>query len=673
MEILFSTAARYMPGFPSGACLPTIDAMSAHGPLSTRPSRAAQRRPSSIAGLCLITATLLLSALVACSDDDRPPDVGVQHDAGIDAGDGSAPQDAAVCTYAPDGAAPTIPAPAKHTPRWAFRPWISKDISDAADTYAFVDGFVSRDIPVGAVVLDSPWETHYNTFIPNPSRYPNFDKLVGDLHAKDVRVVLWVTQMVNVLSFDLEAGGDKYEGASPNYAEGLACDFFLNKGQKFTWWKGYGSAIDFFNPQARRWWHDQQDALLDLGIDGWKLDFGETYVGLDQVLTFEGKKPLQQYSERYYEDYLAYGRHKRGKDFVTMVRGWDESYQWPGRFYARPEHAPVVWAGDNRRDWIGLADALDHIFRSAAKGYVAVGSDIGGYLDLDDKDASIKVPFDQENFVRWVGVGALTPFMQLHGRGNLTPWTVTPKTDETVAIYRYWAWLHEQLVPFFYSLAEDSYQNGAAPILRPVGGEASWPGDYRYQLGEALLVAPLLDGTGKRDVPLPAGARWYDWWDPAADALAGGQTLAAYDATPQQRIPLFVREGAIVPLDVKNDVTGLGTAQSAGLLTLLIYPASSETSFRLIDADEQPTAIKAQGLAPTSTTISLDRRLAAVLLRVRAEKPPSAVILDSLALVKLTDRAGFDAASSGWFYQATTRSTWIKLPAGGAAAVAISY
>jgi len=68
-------------------------------------------------------------------------------------------------------------------------------------------GFQSRDIPVGVVVLDSPWETNYNTFVPNDARYPRFSQMVADMHAKGVRVVLWTTQMVNESSFDLEPGG----------------------------------------------------------------------------------------------------------------------------------------------------------------------------------------------------------------------------------------------------------------------------------------------------------------------------------------------------------------------------------------------------------------------------------------------------------------------------------
>ena len=57
------------------------------------------------------------------------------------------------CTFEP-GEPESIPDPERYTPRWAFEPWISKDISDGPDTYAFVDGFLDREIPVGVIVLD---------------------------------------------------------------------------------------------------------------------------------------------------------------------------------------------------------------------------------------------------------------------------------------------------------------------------------------------------------------------------------------------------------------------------------------------------------------------------------------------------------------------------------------
>ena len=216
-------------------------------------------------------------ALAACSSTPAPAtDASV--DASRDAAADAVTADVADsgCTW--DGAMEEPPEPALYTPRWAFEPWISKDISDRADTYAFVDGFISREIPVGAVVLDSPWETHYNTFIPSPTRYGDFPGMVRDMHMRGVRVVLWTTQLVNSIGYDLEEGGDLYRGPAPNLAQGDACGFFVNDSARYMWWKGTGSSVDFFNPQALAWWHRQQDVVLDAGIDGWKLDFGDSYV-----------------------------------------------------------------------------------------------------------------------------------------------------------------------------------------------------------------------------------------------------------------------------------------------------------------------------------------------------------------------------------------------------------
>lgn len=568
------------------------------------------------------------------------------------------------------GASDPLPEPARRTPRWAFEPWISKDISDGADTYEFVQGFLDRDIPVGAVVLDSPWETHYNTFTPNPARYPEFPKLVGDMHDRGVRVVLWITQLVNSISYDLEPGGDGYSGASPNFEEGYGCGFYVNEGDQYTWWKGKGASIDFFNPDAAAWWRAQQDQVLDAGIDGWKLDFGDSYVKTDVVQTLKGEVSHQEYSEAYYRDFLAYGAHKRGDEFVTMVRAWDSSYGFEGRFHARPEHAPVCWMGDNRRDWVGVADVLDSMFRSAKGGYVVLGADIGGYLDHDDLDLlGPEIPLDPVNFMKWTALGGLSPFMQLHGRANITPWTFPGNTDEIVSVYRYWSKLHHELVPFFYSLSEEAY-SGKEGIVRPIGGEAEWAGDYRFELGSAFLVAPLLDGTGMRDVVLPAGATYHDWWAPDTDPLPGGQTLAAYDATAPERIPLFVRSGAIVPLEVSDDVTGLGTAASAGALTVLIYPEATGTSFTLHDIDDAVTNIDASAVG-SGFTVSLSRAVRDTLLRVRVEAAPAAVMIDGAAAAEHPDRAAFDAAMGGWFHEAGTRSVWIRVPAGaGAIAVA---
>ncbi|NUO52359.1 MAG: hypothetical protein HOV80_26205 [Polyangiaceae bacterium] len=608
--------------------------------------------------LRLLSPLTALVLVAACGDDTSSTSTG----SGGSTTTGSAYTCEPQHTAADDAAAPPI-----HTPRWAFRPWISKDISDGPDTYAFVDGFEQRDIPVGVVVLDSPWETHYNTFVPNPSRYPNFATMVSDLRAKDIRTVLWVTQMINIGSYDAEPGGDIYDGAAPNYDEPFECGWFINDATIYGWWKGTGSAVDFFDPKARSFWHRLQDPLFQMGVAGFKLDFGESYIDSDTLVTDEGNKTLQEYSERYYQDFYAYGSAMVGNDeFVTMVRPYDKSYNFEGRFFARPEHAPVAWVGDNRRDYVGLSDALDHIMRSAAAGYVVVGSDIGGYLDKDDLDLTQpQIPLDPEVFMRWTAMGALMPFMQLHGRANLAPWTFPEDPEGVTDAYRFWAKLHEAMLPFFYSVAENAYAGGPVKMIEPIGSEAEWAGDYRYVLGGALLVAPVLDDAGTRDIELPAGASFYPLFDPAADAIAGGTTLNAVDVSDASRIPVFAREGAIVPMHVVDDEHPLfGSAASAEALTVVAYPAMSETTFSLVDDDEQATSIAVEGGA--STRLSMSRALTPVIFRVRLDAV-TGVTLDGAPLTDAVDLQGFESAASGYFVDAATRTVWIKVPASAAA------
>ncbi|MBL8939068.1 MAG: hypothetical protein JNM69_31185 [Archangium sp.] len=574
------------------------------------------------------------------------------------------------------------PAPIERfgfTPRWAYQPWISKDISTGADTFDFVSGFEQRDIPVGVVVLDSPWETNYNTFIPNESRYPNFEDMVANLHGRNVRTVLWITQMLNDASLDVEVGGDTYPGPADGFNEAKRRGLFVNEGKTHFWWKGTGGGIDFFNDEAKTFWHAKQERVLKV-IDGWKLDFGEEYLREGNQLTTpatdvvvktkQGDKSLQAYSEAYYEDYLTHARSVRGDQFLTMVRPYDRSYGYPGRFFARKEHAPIGWVGDNRRDWVGLEDALDHMFRSAKAGYVAVGSDLGGYLDVDDLNVTgPKIPFSQTNFARWTAMSAMSAFMQLHGRGNLTPWTVPERADETVALYRYWAKLHVQLGPYLFSTGEAAYRGQGDVILRPLGAESAWPGDYRYLLGNGFLVAPILNDTGRRDVALPEGARFFSWWDESAAPLEGGRTLANLDFTDRTRIPIFVKEGAVIVADVKDATTRLGSAAHAGKATVLTWPAATETSFTVyedVEADSYAITVR-QG------QVKLGAVKRGAFVQIWSDTAPTSVSLDGKALSQRSSKAELDAAADGYVVTAGSKLFWVQVPAQASGAATITW
>ena len=611
---------------------------------------------------CLFApASLLLLLSVAACGDDSGTGAG---------GAGGAGGGALACTLdATPRPEDDAPAPPISTPRWAFRPWISKDISTGADTRSFVEGFQARDIPVGVVVLDSPWETNYNTFVPNPERYPDFEGLVADLRADDIRLVLWATQMINASSRDLEPTGDLYDGPSPHWDPALGCGYFVNDGRVYQWWKGAGSALDFFDPEARAFWHRLQDPLLDLGIAGFKLDFGENYIEELPISTDDGEKSLQEYSEAYYEDFYRYGSARLGtEEFVTMVRPYDKSYQFEGRFFARPEHAPIAWVGDNRRDYIGMRDAIDHIFRSALEGYVVVGSDLGGYLDRDDVELTMEVPADAQTFMRWTGLSAMTPFMQLHGRANLEPWSYPEQTELVTDTYRFWAKLHDELVPFFDSVAIAQYAGEELRMIEPVGDEADWPTDARYWLGGALLVAPVTDALSQLDVELPGSGLYYSLFDPTGTPLPGGATFTV-DVSDPSRIPVFVREGAIIPMEVGDDFTGFGTAASLDHLTLLVYPSDAGSSFDVRANDDSVELSISATTTGAGASLMLGGHPRPLLLRVATLAPPAEVAHEGAPLVEHATREELDAAASGYFVDGGY--VWVKLAAEDAGLVTL--
>lgn len=81
------------------------------------------------------------------------------------------------------------------------------------------------------------------------------------MHANNIKVMCWATNLVNI--------------DSPNYKDGYNKGYYLNGGETVEWWLGHGSFIDYTNPDAVNWWHNQMNNVLVLnqtdkeGIDGW--------------------------------------------------------------------------------------------------------------------------------------------------------------------------------------------------------------------------------------------------------------------------------------------------------------------------------------------------------------------------------------------------------------------
>ena len=524
-------------------------------------------------------------------------------------------------------------------PRWVYEPWVWED---SQNTQAAVQDLVARyrehRIPVGAVILDSPWQTNYNTFRFG-SNYPDPGGLIRDLHAQGIRVVLWATSFINVRS----ASGPE-RGKASNYDEALAAGYFVDGGKVYHWWQGDGSSIDFFNPRAVAWWYGQMDQAFGLGADGWKVDDAESELP-DFIQTAAGRKSRAEYREAYYRAFYRYVVERK-PDGVTLARPYVER-----TVFAPIDAAPVGWVGDQGPEWEGLQEAFEYILESAKRGYAVVGSDIGGRGDSGKE-------YDGALFIRWLQLGALSPLMENGGRGERRPWLMG---EEVLRAYRYYAKLHHQLVPYLYSLGVEANRTGR-PIIRDASVE-----DRKYQLGPDLFVAPVVEEAKRRRIELPEGTRWYDFWDDER-VLTGGKSVR--QDVPLERIPLFVREGAMIPMEVADGETGHGGAGSAGHLTILAYPG--RPSSRTLYLDAAQTLELRSAREGGRTTVEIGPRSGRYVVRIKEPSPPRSLTLERagspVTLPTLPSWEALDRGAEGWYYDAGRRYLWVRFATEGTGA-----
>lgn len=519
------------------------------------------------------------------------------------------------------------------TPRWAYEPWVWEDEENTADAaIALVDGYRKRGIPVGAVIVDSPWQTNYNTF-EVASEFGSPELLLSRLRDRNVRVIFWATGFVNTSSID-----GPESGQAANFQEAFERGYFVDGGKTYEWDKGVGSAVDFFNPDAVAWWYRQMDKTWAYGIDGWKVDSPEGNLP-DLVQTTAGWKTNREYGDAYYRAFFAYVAQK-GPDGIIMARPNDS-----GTIYAPVEANPAGWVGDQEPDWggRGIEEALDNILASAELGFSMLGSDIGGYRPGDRSDRL---------FLRWTQLGALSPLMENGGRGEHRPWKLD---EETVGPYRYYAKLHSQLVPYLYGLGVEAHEGGD-PIVRDPDRTLR-----QYQLGDDLFVAPVVTRDDRRRVDLPAGSRWYDYWDDQK-ILPGGTQLDF--EVPVERAPLYVRAGAIIPMVVRDAETGHGNVLSADALTLVLYPEG--VTRRLLRPDRgQELAVESRREV-SGVTVTLGPSPERLILRIKAPTAPSAISLRVAGVDAPLDEQStlgeLQQHDAGWTHESARGYLWVRLP-----------
>jgi alpha-D-xyloside xylohydrolase len=447
-------------------------------------------------------------------------------------------------------------------PRWSWGFWQSREHYETQDQELGVARtYRAMGVPLDAVVTDwqhwRPGEWGAMRFDPN--RWPDPKGMVDTMHAMHVHlpVSVWAR-------FDPDTANAK---ALAN-AGGLLAPTFKN-----VYPGGFGRWYDAWNSKARAlYWEMIRGSYAVQGFDAWWLDASEPELGGDwgelrNIATAAGPGREVFNSYPLLHTTAVYDGMRRDvpeKRPLLLTRS---------AYAGQQRNATITWSGDVKGDWETFRKQIPAALNFSMSGIPYWSADIGGFFGGDVHDRKYA-----ELFTRWEQFAIFTPQFRVHGTGagkEIWNWDgdVQKRLIENVKL-RY------RLLPYIYSLSWDVTKNRGT-MMRALAFD--FRADSKaltvtdeYLFGRALLVAPVVqEGATTRSVYLPGKHPWYDFW--TGKRIDGGQSIEA--AAPIDRIPAYVRAGAILPL---GPVKPYADAPSDEPVEIRVYPGD-DGNFTLYD------------------------------------------------------------------------------------------
>lgn len=407
-----------------------------------------------------------------------------------------------------------------------------------------------RQLPIDVIVIDFFHWTNQGDWRFDPIYWPDPEGMVKELGEMGIELMISVWPTVQT--------------ESENYREMLEKGHLLrsDRGVRTQFqFLGQNAIFDATNPEARRFlWGLIKKNYYDKGIRVFWLDEAEPELSVydHDIYRYHMGSSKQigniypvKYSQTFYEGMKAEGQ----ANIVNLVR-----CAWAGS----QRYGALVWSGDIHSSFKVLEIQVKAGLNMAIAGIPWWTTDIGGFHGGDPESPSFR-----ECMIRWFQYGALCPVFRLHGdRQPFIPPTGTAGGgicgsgsdnevwsygDEAYEIFREFMYLRERLKPYISGLMREAHEKGTPP-MRPLfydfdNDPAAWEVEDQYMFGPDLLVAPVVrEGQRSRQVYLPAGALWKNAY--SGDTLEGGCTIEV--AAPLEHIPLFLRNGAELPIVVEK-------------------------------------------------------------------------------------------------------------------------
>ena len=416
---------------------------------------------------------------------------------------------------------PALPAP------WTFGLWLSTSFTtnyDEKTVNSFVDGMIERGIPLSFFHFDCFWmkDFHWCDFTWDERVFPDPEGMLKRLKEKGLKICVWINSYVGQ--------------ESSLFEEGVKGGYFLKRANGDVWqwdmWQPGLAIVDFTNPAACEWYGKKLEALLDMGVDCFKTDFGER-IPTDCVY-YDGSDPVKMHN------YYTYMYNKTVHDVIAKKKGEKEAILFARSATAGGQKFPVHWGGDCWSDYESMEESLRGGLSLTSSGFGFWSHDIGGFESTSTPDV----------YKRWCAFGLLSTHSRLHGSTSYrVPWAYD---EESVDVVRYFAKLKARLMPYLYRNAIETAKTGV-PMMRSMVLEFTEDRNCaylasQYMLGDSLLVAPIFNEDGIAEYYLPEG-RWTSLL--SGDVKEGGRWYK--EKHGYLSIPLYVREGSIVAMGARDD------------------------------------------------------------------------------------------------------------------------
>lgn len=410
-------------------------------------------------------------------------------------------------------------------PLWSFGIWMSRMTYFSADEVEEICRRMRAEhYPCDVIHLDTGWfrtdwlcEWKFNE-----ERFPDPKAFIHRLKEQGYRVSLWQ------LPYVAEDAEQIDEARRNDYIAPLTRQQ-ASEGSNFSA-LDYAGTIDFTYPAATNWYKGLLRNLLEMGVTCIKTDFGEN---IHMDARYKGMPP------ELLNNLYALLYQKAAYEVTKEVTG--DGIVWARAAWAGCQRYPLHWGGDSCSSWDGMAGSLKGGLHFGLSGFAFWSHDVPGFHTLPNFMNSI---VDDKVYMRWTQFGVFSSHMRYHGTNKREPWHY----PAIAPLVKQWWKLRYRLLPYLVEQSRKATETGYA-VLRALVFEhpedrVCWHIDDEYYFGDDFLVAPVMNSDDCRDIYLPEGD-WVNFF--TGERLRGGRWLYGVKV-PLEEMPVFVREGAIIPI-----------------------------------------------------------------------------------------------------------------------------